>query len=163
MPDNLAGRPITFVNFPPATLIAGTTTTLTTTGAMVYTIDGKPYDKAAMTNLATPTTDSGSTSLPAFRPITTNQGSIYVFCLDISGNLKVAQGSVEALNAGAFTNAPQWPTVPETLCPFGYVIVKAGATAVAPWVFGTNNWAGVTGVTTVFGRLTQMTDRPIIA
>lgn len=92
------------------TLAAGTTTTLSTTGTTTYSIKGKAYTKSALTNQATPTADyaSGAT----FTPVLANQGSVFTVGFDHSGNLKVIQGTVTALdtvsNPGAFLTAPQF-------------------------------------------------------
>ena len=145
-----------------AGLAAGTTTTYSTTGATVYAIKGKAYSKAAATNAATPTTDH--TTGTAFVPVAANQGSVFVFSYDASGSVRVSQGQVRSLDdAGNFIHSPQFPAIPDTDCPFGYLIVKAGATAVGNWVFGTNNLSGVTGLTYSFVDVMTLPDRPQVA
>ncbi len=54
--DNLANYPVTMA-LGKASLVAGTTTTITTTGTLAYTIKSKAYTRAALTNSATPTVD----------------------------------------------------------------------------------------------------------
>lgn len=128
-----------------ATLAAGTTTTYSTTGTTVYSIQGKAYSKAAVTNGATPTTDVNTGN--AFVPVKPNEGSVFVFCYDASGTVRVAQGGVKGLDAGGgFVEAPDFPAIPETVCPFAYLIIQAGASA-SNWTFGTSNQSGATGVT----------------
>ena len=58
------------------------------------------------------------------------------------------QGSITALDGSSadgavakFINAPQFPIVPSTLCPFAYVVVKVGSGGAA-WTFGASNLAG---------------------
>lgn len=156
--DNLAQIPLTLCTVK-ATLAAGTTTTYSTTGTTVYCIKGRAYSKAAVTNGATPTTDAATGV--AFLPVAANQGSVFVFCYDSGGNIKVVQGQVQALDvAGNFVLTPQFPGIPDTLCPFGWLVAKAGSTAVGNWVFGTNNLSGVTGLTYSFSDCMTLPDRP---
>jgi hypothetical protein len=129
-----------------AALAYGTTSTLTTTGTTTFCIKGKAYTKAAITNLATPTTDA-ATGL-AFPPLVANQGTVIVVGYDSGGNLKACQGTIQGLDVGGlFIQAPLLPNVPDTMCPIGYFTVLAGSTAVGSWVFGTNNLSAVTGLT----------------
>lgn len=160
--DNLQTIPGTFCT-QKVTLAAGTTTTLSNTGTTHYCIKGKAYSKAAMSNTATPTTDANTGS--AFNAVVTNYGSIFVVGFDKDGNLKAAQGSIEALDsAGAFINAPQFPVVPDTMCPVGYIVIKAGSTAsAAGWVFGTSNMSSVTGITYTFVDIMTLPSRPQIS
>lgn len=128
-----------------AALAAGTTTTISNTGAVVYAINGKAYSVAAMTNAATPTTD-GNTGV-AFVGVPANYGSIFVHGYNAAGTLMVLQGSVEPLDAGGnFINAPKMPPIPADFCPFAYLVIKAGSTA-STWTYGTSNQSGATGVT----------------
>lgn len=166
--DNLALVPLTLC-LSKATLAAGTTTTYSTTGTTVYAIAGKAYSTAAKTNVATPTVDivDGLAFTPVTFPASASvggTGSIFVFCFDSGGTLRVAQGTVEALDLlGNFINAPQFPIIPDTVCPFGYLVVKLGATAVANWTFGSSNLSAVTGVTYAFQDLVTLPSRPQVA
>lgn len=145
-----------------AALAAGTTTTISTTGTTTFGIRGKAYSKTAITNGATPTTDY-ATGL-AFNPVAANQGSIFSVCLDSGGNVRVIQGTVVPLDAtGAFIQAPQFGGLTEDVAMIGYIVIKAGATAVGNWVFGTNNLSGVTGLTYTFVSVMGEPDRPQIA
>lgn len=161
------------------TLAAGTTTTISTTGTTTYGIKGKALTKAALTNQATPTTDyvTGNSFLPIPIPNTApnlalGYGSVYTVGFDSSGNLKVAQGTIEALDIGGnFINAPQFGGVgpkgsgstDNDFCPIGYIVVKLGATAVATWTFGTNNNSSITGVTWTFVDILTLPDRPQVS
>ena len=159
--DNLALVPLTLC-LSKATTAAGTTTTYSTTGTTVYAIKGKAYSTAAKSNVATPTVDI--TDGLAFTGLTANQGSLFVFCFDTGGTLRVAQGSVEALDvSGNFINAPTVPGIPDTVCPFGYLVAKAGSTTVGTWTFGSSNLSGVTGLTYTFGDLITLPDRPFVS
>ncbi len=143
-------------------LAAGTTTTLSNTGTTVYGIRGKAYSKAAMSNVATPTLDA-ATGL-AFPALSANQGTIVVVGFDAGGNLKVAQGSIQALDvSGNFITSPQFPPIPDTMCPIGYIVLKAGSTLSGTWQFGTNNLSGVTGMTYTFVDVITLPDRPQVS
>lgn len=148
-----------------ATLVAGTTTTLSLSVATTFSIRGKMYSKAIATNQATPTTDSGTGA--AFLGVKANNGSVFAICLDSSGNTKVVQGEITALDStGAFIVAPEFPGIPDTLCPIGYAIIKAGSTADATtgWLFGTSSLATPpTGITQTFVNVATLPDRPQIS
>lgn len=146
-----------------ATLAAGTTSTLSSTGTLAYAIKGKAYSRAALANTATPTTDA--TTGAAFVPIVTNYGAVIVIGFNAAGALIAAQGPVQALDAsGNFIVAPQFPAIPDTMCPIGYEVIKAGSTAsAAGWVFGTSNQAGVTGITYTLVDVVTLTDRPQVS
>ena len=133
-----------------AALAAGTTTTFSTTGATLYCIDGRAYTTSAAANAATPTTDAVTGS--AFTAIAAKKGSVFVFCYDGTSTtaataIKVVQGSVEDLTPEAdganasFVTAPEFPYIPDTLTPFGYVITRVGASG-STWTFGSSNLAG---------------------
>lgn len=168
MSDNLANYPITMA-LGKAALVAGTTTTITTTGTLPYAIRSKAYSRAALTNSATPTTDinTGLAFLPLAFPASAlvgGQGSVFVIGFNAAGSTVVAQGSVVQLDVtGAFVVAPQFPVLPDNFCPASYLVVKLGPTAVANWVFGVNNLSAVTGVTYTFVDVVMLPDRPQIS
>ena len=146
-------------------LAAGTTTTINTpgvpAGAAVYAIRSKLYSRAVGANLATPTLDA-ATGL-AFPPIKASQGTVVVVGFDASGNLRAMQGTVAATDgavAGGFALAPQFPVVPDWICPVGYIIAKADSTLSGTWTFGSSNLSGVSGMTYVFVDVAQIPDRP---
>jgi hypothetical protein len=159
--DALQQVPLTFC-LSKVALAAGTTTTISTTGTTTYSVRGKAATKAAITNGATPVLDA-ATGL-AFPPIVANQGTVVVIGLDASGAIKASQGSIQALDvSGNFIIAPQLPTVPDTMCPIGYIVLKGGSTLVSTWTFGTNNLSAVTGMTYTFVDLITLPDRPQVA
>lgn len=144
-----------------ATLAAGTTTTVSTTGTTVYGINGKAYSAAALTNGATPTTDIVTGA--AFVGVPANYGSVFVHGFNAAGALKVAQGKVAALdNAGNFITAPDLPAYPDDFAPFAYLIIKAGSTA-STWTYGSSNQSGATGITYTRQDLIGAPSRPQIA
>jgi hypothetical protein len=145
---------------------AGTTTTVSTTATVPFCINGKAYSKAAITNGATPTTDAATGA--AFNPVPANKGSVFVACFDSGGNLKVVQGEVTSLDpaSGLFINPPEFPLIPDTLTPFGYLVIKAASTYVATttgWLFGTHNNSSVTGVTYTFVDVMVLPNRPQVS
>lgn len=160
--DNLQFYPVTLC-LTKATLAAGTTSTLSSTGTIPYSIRGKAYSKAALANTATPTVDS-TTGL-AFAPILPNTGAVIVIGLNAAGALVACQGAAQALDvAGNFLYSPQFPIVPDTVCPVAYQVIKAGSTASAlGFVFGTSNQAGVTGITYTLVDVVSLPDRPQVA
>lgn len=149
--DSLTQAPVTMC-FTKATLslTASSANTLVTANTnattLNYAIKGKFYGKAFNTALATPTTDA--TTAAAFLPVLANQGSVYVVGYDKDASAIIAsQGSIQALDAaGKFITAPQFPAIPDTMCPFGYIVVSNISTGSA-WTFGTSNWnaTGVSG------------------
>lgn len=160
--DNLQSIPMTLA-LGKATLAAGTTSTLSSTGTLDYAIKGKAYSRAALSNTATPTTDA-NTGL-AFNPVVTNKGSVFVIGYNAAGALLAAQGSIAALDeTGAFIRSPQFPVLPDNFCPIGALVIKAGSTASANgWIFGTSNMSSVTGITYSFTDYIGLPDRPQIA
>jgi hypothetical protein len=140
-------------------LAAGTTTTVSTTNAINYCIEGKAFNKAALSNTATPTTDFATGA--AFVGITKNQGTVVVLGLDSGATLRAAQGQVQALDAaGRFINAAMFPTIPGTMCPFGYIVLKAGNSLSGTWTFGSSNLSGVSGMTYTFVDIMTLPSRP---
>lgn len=145
-----------------AGLTAGTTTTYNTANTVQYSVRGKAYSKAAVTNGATPTTDAADGL--AFTGITANQGSVFTFGFDSGGNIKVIQGSVEALDvSGNFINAPQFGMCPDTITPFGYLVVKGASNLSGTWTFGSSNLSSVTGMTYTFVDVMVLPDRPQVS
>lgn len=138
--------------------LSGAATTFSTGGVVTYSINGVALTRAAFSGAATPTTDFNTGA--AFRPLLVNQGSVFVWGLDAAGNARVVQGSIEALDsAGNFLNAPQFPTIPDTMCPIAYCVIRAGSTyAGTGWRFGSDNW-NTTGIAAITAR--NLLDMPI--
>jgi len=73
--------------------LSGAATTYSTGAtAVTYAIGGKLYSKAQVSGGTTPTTDvvTGAT----FKALGKNQGCVFVWTLDASGNYGVAQGPI---------------------------------------------------------------------
>ena len=139
-----------------AGLAVGTTSTYTVATAISCVVRGKYHAFSTKTNQATPTTDASTGA--AFPALAINQGTVLVFGSE-GGTIKVAQGSIEALDAaGNFRIYPKFPDIPATMCPFGYVVVKNDATGGA-WTFGTSNW-NATGITTAAVDVETLPARP---
>ncbi len=155
--DYLAQNPLTMCTVK-ATLAAGTTTTFSTTGATLHCIKGKAYSVAAAANVAHPATDS--TTGAAFIAQAIGSGCCYVYSYN-GTVIKVSQGPMVTLAAdGSFQDLPAFPAIPDTDCPFAYMLIRlapatAAVPAVATWTLGTNNQAAVTGVT--YTRVDVMT------
>lgn len=132
--------------FMKATLAAGTTSTYSTTGTTQYSIDGKAYSKAAVSNGATPTTDIVTGA--AFVPVTASKGCKFVFGYDSSNTVRVCQGPLVDLDAATdgavalfIKGNPPFPPIPDDFAPFGYCETKVGASG-STWTFGTSNLTG---------------------
>ncbi len=137
--------------------ISGAATTYSTGAtAITYSVGGKiPATKSQVSGGTTPTTDVVTGA--AFKPIQKNQGTVFVFTLDASGNVGVAQGSlpVSPTTTGTQTNVddngnwsspPQFPALPDTLTAIGYVVVRATSSyAGTGFLFGSANW-NTTGI-----------------
>jgi len=169
--DALTQIPLTMaVNI--AGLVAGTTSTITTANTVPYCIRGKGYSKAATANIVTPTTDAATglafTAIPAGTS-TAAYGCVFVVGFDAAGAIKVCQGHIQATDLAAsgantkFIIAPQFPPIPDTMCPFGYVIVKVG-TSGAAWTFGTSNLTGPPANTSItYVDCFTLPDRPQVS
>lgn len=160
MAENLANIPLTAF-FAKAGLAAGTTTTTTTTNSATfyYSIRGKAYTATGASNGTTPTTDAVTGA--AFTAIGLNKAGVFVWCYDTSGNLKVVQGEIVSYTDGGEypQGYPEFPAVPDTLCPIGYELVKVISTGSA-WTMGVSNQASQTGITKVFVDCSTLPDRP---
>lgn len=133
-----------------ATLAAGTTSTVSTTGALAFAIRGKAYSSAALANAATPTTDVNTGA--AFAGVKRGFGSVFVYGFNAAGTLLCAQGEVIALDlSGVYTwrQKPQLPALPDDFCPIGALTILAlvAADLATGWIQGTSNQAAVTGIT----------------
>jgi len=171
--ENLSQVPLTMC-VSKAAAAAGTTTTFSTTGATLYCIKGKAYSTNAASNAASPTTDA--VTGVAFVQVPLGYGSVFVFCYDGSSTtaataIKVVQGSIEALDntnddgssaLNKFIRAPHFPAIPDTLCPFAYLVIKVGSGGTA-FTFGSSNLSGVSKVGYAWQDLMTMPPRPQVA
>ena len=151
-------------------LVAGTTSTLTTTVTIFPVLDGK-YGTAltAITNQAHPTTDYNTGLTPVAMvggnsvANTPGQGCVGVYGL-VAGVVKYVQGPIAALDMqGSFKwDAPQFPPIPANFIPFNYTVMKAGATAATSIIVGTTAWSA-TGFTQAFVNVCQLPSRPAVS
>ncbi len=129
--DAVAKAPITMC-LSKATLAAGTTSTISTTGTTTFIIESYFYTKSALSSVASPTTDwvTGNAFIPIPIPLT-NTGlppgvpgacagyaCAYTVGFDHSGNLKAIQGPIVGIDAnGNFISAA--PSLNPALGPAG--------------------------------------------
>jgi hypothetical protein len=140
---------------------AGTTSTISTTNATDFIINGKfGTQLGALTNQATPTTDFATGE--AFPALAINEGVAIVLGTTIDGGttLKAVQGRIEKLEPGTteFVRAPSFGPIPDTMCPFAYIIITNASTGSA-WTFGTSSF-GATGITDTYVDIAMLPDRP---
>lgn len=156
-------HPLT-VNLVNAGLVAGTTSTYTTTATTSCVINGQFRTQlTAQTNTASPTTDA-TTGL-AFVPVLTNQATVLLWGINAAGQIRLAQGSIVPTEVGItttvgnFINAPQFPTYPDDFCPIGYQLVRVSPTG-ATFTPGTTQWAA-SGITcSVIRNIMTLPARP---
>lgn len=159
-------------------LAAGTTTTLTLGAAKDYCIRGLAHTQATTTNVQQATTDYVTGLAPDF--ILPGYGAVFVIGSNDteSTTLKIIQGPVAALGPnsaaytpGSFLLAPQFPSIPDDFCPFGYVVVKVATDfTAAGYKFGTSNVTATgaqSGATTAhantFTSVMVLPARPVVA
>jgi hypothetical protein len=140
----------------------GTETVHDSTVLLQFCINGKAYTKSGTNaDQTTPITDAVTGS--AFSTFAANQGTVVVWCYDSTGTVKCVMGKVQSLDAvtGQFLIAPEFPLIPDTLCPFAYQVLKADSTA-GTIAFGTSNW-DATGFTNVIQNVSTLPSRPQVA
>jgi len=137
---------------------AGAETVHDSTVLLNYCINGKAYTKSGTNaDQVTPTTDAVTGEV--FNTLVANEGCVMVWCYNSSGTVKVVQSEINDLDAaGQFTTASEFPLIPDTLCPFAYQVLKAGATA-GTITIGTSNW-NATGFTNVIVNVLTLPNRP---
>jgi hypothetical protein len=148
----------------------GAETLYDTTVTINFSIRGKMYQKAGVTDGATPTTDivtgAAFPTLVGGASVANvpGHGAVVVWMLNASGTVACAQGPIQSLDMqGNFIVAPQFPPIPAGYCPFAYQVLKAGATASATAIiFGTANW-NATGFTNAIVNVSELPDRPQVA
>lgn len=117
----------------------------------------------AQTTQATPTTD-GVTGA-AFPALAANQATVLVFGISSGGAIKMCQGSIVdtdtgvTTTAGAFRLAPQFPTLPDTIAPVAYALVRTSPTGSA-FTAGTTQWAASGITTSTVVNVASLPDRP---
>lgn len=158
--DNQTLTPVTMASNSGLLTGTGGETVYDTTVIIEYAIKGKAYRKAAVTDGVTPTTDGNTGTAMT---LVANYGTVVVWALNSAGTVSCYKGTTEALDAaGAFINVPQFPSIPDTVCPFAYSILKGGSTLSGTWTFGSSNW-NATGMTATHTNLFTLPDRPQVA
>jgi hypothetical protein len=139
----------------------GAETVHDTTVRLDYSINGKMYSKSGTNaDQTTPTTDYNTGVAPA--TLTASKGRAVVWAYNSSGAVKCMHGPNEDLDsAGNFKKAPQFPSVPDDVCPFAYQILKASSTA-GTITFGSSNW-NATGFTNAIVNISVLPDRPQVS
>ena len=151
-------------NLVSAAMVAGTTSTYTTTVTTVCVINGKfATTLGAQTNTATPTTDA-NTAL-AFNALQPNQTCCLVLGQNLAGTIKMCQGPIISTLTGVTTtvggllNDPQFPALPADFCPLAYTVVRTAPSAAA-WTPGTSSWTASGVSASTFQNVCQLPNRP---
>ena len=155
------------LNHVSAALVAGTTSTYTTTVTTTCSINGKfSTTLGAQTNTASPTTDAGTGA--AFNALSPNKACALVWGINQAGAIRLCQGPIVdtaigvTTTVGAFLTGPDWPALPDDFCPIGYQLVRTAPSAAA-MTPGTSSWTA-SGVTcSTIQNVSQLPDRPQIA
>jgi len=131
----------------------GTAVSVTKANAVSFCINGKAYlstgsaTNAAVTSFLDPNTGAAPVGVGA------GKGCIFVACLTATGTvatMRFVQSEIvdllpnsAAYTPGGFANAPEWPSIPDTLCPIAYFVVKVGTdyTSGGKHTFGTTSVA----------------------
>lgn len=149
--DNLKDRGITICLTKPA-LVTGSGHSITTTVTSSHVCNGKfQTPQSALTTAVCPVLDYNTGA--AFRPITgvsgvSGQGTVVVFAYleggaDEVASVKCMQGSVESLVLGStdFAKPPTFPSIPNNVTPFAYMVLKQTSQESQAALFGTTDWA----------------------
>lgn len=155
------------LNFVSAAMVAGTTSTYTTTVTTAGCINGKFVTTlAAQTNTASPTTDANTGV--AFNALQPNQCCALVYGQTAAGVIQLVQGPIIACavgvttTVGAFIVAPQFPDLPANFLPLAYTVVRTAPSAAA-WTPGTGSWTASGVTATTFQNIAGLPARPQIA
>lgn len=121
-------------------LTNGTTTTYTIGATFAYAIKGLSYSKGSGSNATTPTTDGNTGAAFVAVPAGSSSacyGAVFVWAVNSGGTVSVYQGTTAATTIAAdgantaFITNPQFPSIPDTVCPFAYTIVRVGSSGAA--------------------------------
>ena len=155
------------INFVSAAMVAGTTSTYTTTVTTAGLVNGKFVTTlGAQTNTASPTTDANTGA--AFTALSANKTCALVFGQTAAGAIKLVQGPIidtytgVTTTVGAFKDAPQFPPLPDDFLPLAYTLVRTAPDAAA-WTPGTSSWTASGVSATTFKNIGVLPNRPQIA
>lgn len=168
--DKTTERGITICTIVPL-LVTGTGHSMTTTVTSSHACNGKEQTPVtAITNGALPATDYNTgLAFPSLTGSTTGgQGCVVVYAFkegatgaDVN-DVRCMQGPKQSLDAsGNFLTAPQFPAIPNDVCPFAYQVLKHYGTA-SSVTFGTSDW-NATGFHNAIVRCKQLPIPPQIA
>jgi hypothetical protein len=150
-----------------AAMVAGTTSTYTTTVTTAGVINGKFVTTlGAQTNTASPTTDANTGE--AFNALSPNKTCALVFGQKAAGTIQLVQGPIidtytgVTTTVGAFKEAPQFPPLPDDFMPLAYTVVRTAPDA-ASWTPGTSSWTAAGVSATTFKNVATLPNRPQIA
>lgn len=149
------------VSLSKAGLAAGTTTTYTVANTFTFAVRGRLYSQAAASNAASPVTDANTGV--AFKPLAAGLACVFLFMVDKTGVVRVAQGPL--CNTADIANGlagALMPGLADDSAPFGYLLAQAGSNLASPWTFGVGNLSGVTGMTYTFNDLMDIPAHPVI-
>ncbi len=122
--------------------LSGAATTYSTS-AFSSVIRGVQRAKALVSGGATPTTDAVT---GAAMTLVANQAAVFVWGVNAAGTVQVIKGATVAwTDTTAGSTEVKLPALPDTFCPFAYVVIKAGSTTSGTWTFGSSNW-NATGI-----------------
>lgn len=139
----------------------GAETVYDTTVTINFMINGVIYQKAAVTNGTTPTTDGNTGS--AFTAVGADKIGVFVWGLNSSGTVSLYQGDIESVDGDTDVAKiyPQFPSIPNDICPFAYTVIQTTGAA-SDFTIGTSNW-NATGVTATHKNIGVVPSRPVNA
>lgn len=154
-------------SFVSTAMIAGTTSSYTTTVTSAGVVNGKfATALTAQTNTATPTTDANTSA--AFNALSANKTCALVLGLTVAGVIQMVQGPIidtrvgVTTTVGAFDKAPQFPPLPDNFMPLAYTLVRTAPDAAA-WTPGTSSWTASGVSATTFQNISTLPGRPQIS
>lgn len=164
--DNLNLRGVNFCTTDSLLTATGAETVHDTTVLLNYCINGKAYTKSGTNaDQATPTTDYNTgVAFPGLDGVASGggEGAVVVWAYNASGTVKCMMGAVGALDSsGNFLVAPQFPLVPDDVCPFAYQVVKNYGQATT-FTFGSSNW-NASGASNAIVNVLTLPSRPQVS
>ena len=149
-------------NTPGLLTTAGAETVYDTTVIISFEIDGKIYNKAAVTDGATPPLD-GNTG-EAHVAVKPDKICVFVWGMNASGTVSLYQGDINDVDGDTdiAEQNPAWPSIPADIAPFAYTIYQTtGASAAAGLTPGTgNDNCNATGLTATTVDISTIPGRP---
>ena len=122
--------------------LAGAATTFTSV-AVPFSVRGAAFTRAVNTAAASPTTDAVT---GAAITLVANQARVVCWGANAAGTNQVIAGPVAAwTDTTALSTEVKMPSLPDTFTLMATSTIKAGATTVGTWTFGSSNW-NATGI-----------------